>query len=70
MALQQEIENLRAQVERNTTVAGSASQLISTLAQMIRDAADDPDEVRALADQVSQTADALSAAVSANTPTA
>lgn len=68
--MEQELENLRVQIERNTSVAGSAGTLISTLAQMIRDAADDPQQVRALADQVQSTADALSAAVEANTPAA
>jgi hypothetical protein len=68
MAFEQELENLRVQVERNTTVAGSAASLISQLAQMVRDAADDPEQVRALADQISSTADSLAAAVETNTP--
>jgi hypothetical protein len=66
--MEEQLENLRLQIERNTSVAGSAGTLISTLSQMIRDAADDPQQVRALADQVQATSDALTAAVEANTP--
>jgi hypothetical protein len=69
MAFEQELENLRVQTERNTNAANSAAALIGTLAQMVRDAADDPEQVRALADQIGATADSLGAAVTENTPT-
>lgn len=69
MAFEQELENLRVQTERNTSAKDAAIALISQLAQMVRDAADDPEQVRAIADQIGATADALGAAVTENTPT-
>ncbi len=66
--MEQALEDLRSEVERNSNVVQSATALISRLASLIGDAADDPDQVRALADQLSSTSDALAAAVAANTP--
>ena len=66
--VQQELNRLGEQVARNTTVTGSATELLGRLAEMIRENADNPEEVRALADQLTSTTDALAAAVAANTP--
>lgn len=68
--MDQEIENLRAQVEANSAVTDSAVQLLTELGDMMRAAADDPAAVRALADQVQAKKDELANAVVANTPQA
>lgn len=65
---QEDIDRLKVAVERNTTVSQSAVTLIQGLAQQIRDAQDDPAELKALADRIDQQAQALADAVTANTP--
>ncbi len=55
-------------VARETTVVQSAVTLLNELAQELRDAANDPAAVQALADSINSDADALAAAVEANTP--
>lgn len=70
MPMQEEINRLRAEVARNSTVVGSAIALITGLADQIRDAADDPDEVRTLADTLANTSNSMANAVAANTPAA
>jgi hypothetical protein len=67
---QQDIDNLRAKVEANGTVINSAVSLIQGLAQQVRDNADDPAELQALAGQLESSANALAQAVTANTPAA
>jgi molecular chaperone DnaK (HSP70) len=64
---QQDIDRLRASVEANTNAVQSATALITSIAQQMRDAADDPEEIRALADQLEQNTASLSEAVAANT---
>jgi septal ring factor EnvC (AmiA/AmiB activator) len=64
---QQDIDRLRASVEANTSAVQSANALITSIAQQMRDAADDPEEIRALADQLEQNTASLSEAVAANT---
>lgn len=61
---------LEAEVAENTDAVASASSLLSTLAQELRDAAGDPAAVQALADRLDQNNAALAAAVTANTPQA
>lgn len=68
--MEAEIEAMRVAVEGNTSAVGSAIQLINALADMIAEEADDPDQIRALAEQVKATADALGAAVVEHTPAA
>lgn len=68
MAMQDEIDRLAAEVNRTVTVSQSAITLLGQLADMIRNAADDPEQVRALADTVQANADSLAAAIEANTP--
>ena len=64
---QADIDKLRATVAKNTSVTQGAAALVRGLAQQLRDNADDPDEINALADQLSADADALAAAVAENT---
>ena len=62
------LAELQAEVDRNTTVDGSAVALISGLAAQIIAAANDPAAVRALGTALKNSTDALAAAVAANTP--
>jgi DNA transposition AAA+ family ATPase len=65
---QQAVENLRAEVERNDSVDGSATTLIGKLATLIEQNKTNPTELQALADRLRSSNDALTAAVTANTP--
>lgn len=65
---QADIDALKVKVERMTTVSEGAVVTIGSLAQQIRDLADDPEELRALAEQLDQNATSLAAAIEANTP--
>lgn len=62
------IEEMRAEIFRMNTVVGSAIELFGLLATKIEQLADDPAQIRELAGQVRAQADALAAAVVANTP--
>lgn len=64
-----EFDALTAQVAANTTVEGSAATLIAAIAAQLA-AEPTPAQVSALAAQLKTSADALSAAVVANTPAA
>lgn len=66
---QQIIENLRVEVERNTSVDDSAITLLTSLAARVEELKNDPVALQALADQLTSSSDALAAAVTANTPT-
>ena len=61
---------LEAEVTRNETVDGSASALLKTLFDAVEAAKNDPVAIQAIVDRVRASNDALSAAVSANTPSA
>jgi hypothetical protein len=61
------IDRLAASVTAISGAADSAVALLNGLGQMIRDAADDPAQVNALADLVDAKASELGAAVAANT---
>jgi len=65
---QADIDALKAKVTANTDATNSAVSLIGTLAQLIRDNADDPVELRAIADQLEANSQSLGTAVTANTP--
>jgi hypothetical protein len=65
-----EFDRLTSEVAESTTVMASAVTLINGLAQQLRDAANDPAAITALADTLDTNANALAAAVSANTPVA
>lgn len=67
MSMQDEIGKLRSKIEESKTVMTGATAMITALAKQIRDAADDPDELRALADSLEAGKTELAAAVEANT---
>jgi hypothetical protein len=62
------LQALADQVKANTDVEQSAVTLITGLAAQIAAAANDPAQVAALAASLKSSADALSAAIVANTP--
>lgn len=64
----QDISALEAQVTANETVEGSAATLINGIAAQIAAAGVDPAKLQSLQDSLKASADALSAAVAANTP--
>ena len=66
----QAMDHLRAEVARAQSVMASATTLISTIAGHIRDNAEDPVALNALADQLDQSAAGLASAVTENTAAA
>lgn len=62
------LDKLIVQVAQTTAVEASAVALIQDLAERLASIATDPVAVQALADQLKASADALAAAVAANTP--
>ena len=64
-----ELDRLTAEVTEMGAVVDSAVTLINGLAQQIRDLATDPAALNGLADELDAKANALAAAVAANTPT-
>ena len=64
--MQAEIDRLKASVTELQGTGASAIALLEGLSALIRDAADDPDEIRAVADSVDATKAALAAAIEAN----
>lgn len=63
-----DLTRLQADVEADTNAVNSATLLLGQLAQEIRDNADDPEALAALAEQLEANTASLSAAVTANTP--
>jgi len=61
---------LQAQVQQNTTIENSAVTLIQGLAAQIAQAGTDPAALAALTANLNQSATALAAAITANTPSA
>lgn len=68
MGTQQEIDRLKGVANGVSSVVGSAIALIAGMAARFRDAADDPDEIRAIADQIDEQRNQLAQAVAVNTP--
>lgn len=68
--MSQEMDTLEAQVAQTLTVEQSAITLIQGIADKLADAAGDRAKSLALAGQLKTSADALAAAVTANTPAA
>lgn len=62
------LNRLMASVSTLTNVSASAITLITGLAQAVRDAADDPEQLNALADQLDADAANLANAITTNTP--
>lgn len=67
-SMEQVIEELRGEVERNSSVDDSAIQLLVTLADKIEELKNSPAELQTLVDNLRTKTDALAAAVVANTP--
>jgi ABC-type transporter Mla subunit MlaD len=67
-SMEQAIEQLRAEVERNSSVDDSAIQLLTTLADTIERIRNSPTELMQLVETMRAQSDALAAAVVANTP--
>ena len=65
-----ELDALTTQVSENTTVEGSAVQLLTNLAAQITALKNDPVALAALASRLKGSSDALAAAITANTPAA
>ncbi|MDP2322587.1 MAG: hypothetical protein Q8N51_00975 [Gammaproteobacteria bacterium] len=65
-----ELDRLTSEVAENGAVIQSAITLLNGLAQQIRDNANDPAALTALADELDANEQALAAAVAANTPSA
>jgi hypothetical protein len=63
-----ELDALTAQVQANTEVEASAVTLIQGLAAQIAANTTDPAALTALSEQLKTSADALAAAITANTP--
>lgn len=64
------LDALAQQVEKNTSAESSAIAVLNDLAAKLADAKNDPVRIQALSDQLKASADALGAAIVANTPTA
>lgn len=67
-AIDDAITELTTQVQSNTDAENSAVTLIQQLAALIQSNANDPAAIRSLAAKLKTSADALGAAVTANTP--
>ncbi len=65
-----ELDALEIQVQKNEDVEQSAITLIQGIAAQLAAIANDPVKVKALSDSLAASADALAAAVAANTPVA
>ena len=65
-----DLANLQAQVQANTDVESSAITLIQGIAAQLAAAKNDPVRIQALSTQLKTSADALGAAIVANTPAA
>lgn len=61
------LQELKTQVEKNTAVEESAVTLINGIAQQLKNAAQDPAAIQALADELAKSGADLAAAVTANT---
>src|SRR5438876_3869629 len=62
------IDDLTAEVARDTTVIGAATTLINGFAAQLAKAGTDPAKLKALQDSLKTNTDTLAAAVAANTP--
>ncbi len=65
-----DLTTLTAQVKANTDAEASAVLLLTQLSDLLKSVATDPAKVQARADQLKGSADALAAAITANTPAA
>lgn len=68
--MSESLDRLKQEVAENNTLTGSVITLLENLSQQIRDNAEDPAALNALANDLDAQNAALAAAVEANTPTA
>jgi hypothetical protein len=68
--MSQQLDALTAQVTENTNVEASAVTLLQNIAAQLEAAKTDPVKLQALKDQLQNSAAALAAAITANTPAA
>jgi hypothetical protein len=68
--MSQQLDDLTAEVTRNTSVEKSALALIQGFAAQLAAAGTDPVQLQALRDSLAANDDELAAAVAANTPSA
>lgn len=66
--MNKELEQLRSEVETNTTVDQSAIVLLNSLSQKISELKEDPAKLQAFVDSLRNSSAELAAAVAANTP--
>lgn len=69
-AVMKKIEELEAQVAKNTSAEQSAVELLNGLSAMLKDAGTDPAKLSNLIASLDMSGSALAAAVIANTPVA
>ena len=67
-AMSQALDNLKKEVTETKGAVASILALVEGLAQQIRDNAEDPVALNAMADELDQQQQAIAAAVTANTP--
>lgn len=65
-----QLDKLQADVTAQTTVIQSATTLLASLSQAIKDAGTDPAALSAITDSLDSNTASLAAAVAANTPAA
>jgi hypothetical protein len=70
LVLNVELPGVVAMLERIADAVDSAVTLLNSLAEQLVDAADDPEEIRAIATQLGDNSTRLAEAVAANTPAA
>lgn len=70
MRNQELINEIKAKLERQTSTIASNNVLLSELAAAIRENADDPAELKAIADQLEANTASIDEAIRANTPAA
>ena len=68
MTAQEAIDRAKSVSAAQTTVVESVIALLTQLGDRMREAADNPAEINAIADEMAARSDALAAAVVANTP--
>lgn len=64
------LDDIKAKADAQTTVIASLETVVSGMAQQIRDNANDPAKLQAIADELDANTSTLAASVVANTPAA
>lgn len=64
----EDIDRIKASLANETTVIAGVSALLTDLSQRVREGADDPDALRAIADELDANNASLAKAVADNTP--